>query len=188
MFKCFLFTSIVRYTTIIHHTLMYKIIITPALSLIALTMLAAGCAKISDSSTSQHNPPAPNSQRILRPTKTVAINGYAIEAEIATTPEQQAQGLSGLAAIPMDQGMLFIFSNPTRPNFWMKGMLTPIDIIWIKDKRVTGVTNEVPPPLAGQIEQDLLLYTPPDTVDAVLEVAAGTARRHNITVGDKVAY
>jgi len=37
--------------------------------------------------------------------------GQVIQAQIADTPEAQAQGLSGVEAIPANGGMLFVFQD-----------------------------------------------------------------------------
>ena len=42
---------------------------------------------------------------------TIKINNTLLKVELATTPMQQEQGLSGRKYLPPDQGMLFVFNN-----------------------------------------------------------------------------
>jgi len=41
--------------------------------------------------------------------------------------------------------MLFAMSEDDMQNFWMKGMLFPIDIIWIENARVIGCEKNISP-------------------------------------------
>ena len=67
--------------------------------------------------------------------------GEKIFIEIASTSEEQEQGLSGkskLMEFVRDQkirteGMLFVFSEPRVLNFWMKDMRFDLDIIWLDE-------------------------------------------------------
>lgn len=104
------------------------------------------------------------------------------QIEYARTPEAQAQGLSGRAQIPPDYGMLFVFPAAGRYGFWMKDMLVPIDIIWIReDGVIVGREDSVSPDTYPKI------FTPPEPVRAVLEVRAGESRKLGYEVGTKLA-
>ncbi len=52
-----------------------------------------------------------------------------IRFEIATTTAEQERGISDRSVIPNNYAMLFVFQSKDRYGFWMKDMLTPIDII-----------------------------------------------------------
>jgi uncharacterized membrane protein (UPF0127 family) len=79
--------------------------------------------------------------------------------------------------------MLFVFDGPQTQTFWMHGMLFPIDIIWILDDMVVGVTENAPIP-TSQFETPT--FSSPSPINRVLEVAAGTALKNGIVVGSKV--
>src|ERR1044071_5405536 len=51
--------------------------------------------------------------------------------EIADTDQKRSLGLGGRASLAPDAGMLFIMPQRKKPTFWMKGMLIPLDFIWI---------------------------------------------------------
>mgnify|MGYP000343629812 CR=1 FL=1 len=42
--------------------------------------------------------------------------------------------------------MLFPFDPPSQPEFWMKDMKFPIDIVWVStDQKIVGVERDVQP-------------------------------------------
>lgn len=111
----------------------------------------------------------------------VTINGTQVYAQIANTTEQQTRGLAGVSDLREDEGMLFAFTKPGYYSFWMKGMIVPIDIIWIGENgKVIGVTENVSPESYPQI------YQPTTPSLYVLEVKSGWAARHNVSQGDLV--
>ena len=122
------------------------------------------------------------------PTKThlplgpsVVFDGAVFAVEMVDTPEGREQGLMGREKLGSDQGMLFIYELDTLPNFWMKGMLIPLDIGWIDaDGVVAKVDREVPPSFANS---NPLLYFPPSPIRYVLEIQAGRAASAGISVG-----
>lgn len=116
----------------------------------------------------------------------VTIEGKTIKVKIARTPDEKAKGLSGTRYLTEDEGMLFEFSPKTKPNFWMKDMVIPIDIIWISDNKVIGIEKSVQPPSPGTPDARLELYYPTSEVDYVLEVMAGLSEKYNITTGSTV--
>ena len=68
----------------------------------------------------------------------------------------------------------------------MKGMLIPIDIIWINDGKITQITKEVQPPAEGTADRELPLLIPDGLVDYVLEVAGGFSEKNKVGVGTAV--
>ena len=81
--------------------------------------------------------------------------------------------------------MWFDFGSPQRPSFWMRGMLFPIDIVWIdQELRVVHVTHEVPAPLPDASDSSLPRYNAGDAqVLYVLEIGAGLAQELDIGPG-----
>ncbi|MBI4200737.1 MAG: DUF192 domain-containing protein [Chloroflexi bacterium] len=115
----------------------------------------------------------------------VVLNGVTFEVELAITPQERALGLMGRQSLGNRQGMLFIFEGDTVTSFWMRGMLIPLDIVWLDaDGMVVGVAANVPP-AAGGVQPPL--YYPPQPVRYVLEVNAGTAKELNIEVGSRAS-
>lgn len=117
----------------------------------------------------------------------LCVNAARIRVLVADTLQERAAGLSGYGGLPDDAGMLFVFGEPARPSFWMKGMAFAIDIIWIRDGTVTQIHAAVPLPASGTPDADLPRYVPDELITHVLELPAGAAERYGITVGDRIA-
>lgn len=113
----------------------------------------------------------------------VTIAQSTIVVELAIEPKEQASGLSGRPSLSAGYGMLFVFSEPQRYGFWMKGMNFPIDIIWIKDGLIDKVSSRVPMTLPGMKPAQVW---PDRPVDMVLEVPAGYAASQGWWPGLKV--
>lgn len=111
-----------------------------------------------------------------------------IRVEIARTKEERAKGLGGRENLASDSGMIFEFEERGKPRFWMKGMLIPLDFIWIDGEKVVDLLPNVQPPQPGQSDNSLPNFAPVAETDKVLEVNAGFIREHNITVGDRIQY
>lgn len=116
---------------------------------------------------------------------TIKIGNSNIVVEIARTDAEQERGLGGRSALGAYNGMVFIFDPPTIPGFWMKNMNFPIDIVWISENRVIGVVENADPQI-GVPENELKIYTPPSSVDSVIELHAGAFTASNAKVGDEV--
>ena len=119
----------------------------------------------------------------------VRLGQAIVQAEVADTPARRQKGLSGHAPLTQDQGMLFVFPAPARQSFWMIDMTFPLDMIWIgADKKVAGITANIPAPSPGTLPQDLPLYQSPEPAQYVLEVNAGWAEKQGIKLGDQAEW
>lgn len=118
--------------------------------------------------------------------KEILIGKNKVYVEIADTPNELSQGLSGRESLGKDEGMLFVFQKDSRPSFWMKDMNFSIDILWINDEKIVQVHQNVPFPGPESNSDSLPLFTPQGNIDYVLEVNAGYAREQNIAIGDRV--
>lgn len=108
-------------------------------------------------------------------------HGVDISVRIADTDKTRQQGLSGFSILPLKQGMLFVFPQMGKYDFWMKDMNFPIDIIWL-DKNgviVDRVINLDP-------ESYPKTFVSKDNAQYVLEIPAHTADKYGLTVGEKV--
>jgi uncharacterized membrane protein (UPF0127 family) len=114
----------------------------------------------------------------------LTIGSQQFNVEVATSLEQQVQGLSNRQFLEPTAGMLFIYEDLVSPGFWMKNMNFSIDIIWIKDNKVVGWTV-AQPVVAGEI---LPIYYPPEPINRVFEVNAGTVEKIDLKIGDTVEF
>jgi uncharacterized membrane protein (UPF0127 family) len=127
----------------------------------------------------------PHGGQVRLPTTSVTVGHRVYEVEIANSILSRTRGLSGRPQLLTGTGMLFIFPVPSLYGFWMKDMRFPIDIVWISDNRVVGISHNIPP--AAQQSLVLPRYYPPRPVSLVLELPAGTAVADGIVVDTPVS-
>jgi uncharacterized membrane protein (UPF0127 family) len=77
--------------------------------------------------------------------------------------------------------MLFVYDRQQPVSIWMKDMLFPLDIVWIRAGRIVKIEKNAPPLTPTGPER---IYTA--TADLVLEVPAGFTDRQRIRVSDTV--
>lgn len=98
------------------------------------------------------------------------------------TPEARQKGLSGISALPSNEGMLFIFDEEGRYGFWMKDTLLALDIIWVNNNQeIVHIESNVRP------ESYPATYYSPVPARFVVEVNAFFTSTFNINVGDKIS-
>jgi uncharacterized membrane protein (UPF0127 family) len=117
------------------------------------------------------------------------VNDVPVNVVIADTGSLRKRGLSGVTEMDENAGMFFVFNTlQVEPEFWMKDMLIPIDIIWVSGNDVVKIDHNVQPPPPDTSDRDLIIYTPGQPVDFVLEVNGGFSKTNNIGVGSYVDY
>jgi uncharacterized membrane protein (UPF0127 family) len=117
------------------------------------------------------------------PSSTISAANTTIKVELAETPAEHAQGLSGRKYLGGDSGMLFIFDYASQHSFLMSDMHFPIDIIWIDaDWRIVDIT-------ADATSESYPASSTPDTPALyVLEVNAGKAAAWDWKVGTQFVF
>lgn len=113
------------------------------------------------------------------PIVAVSIGKQKIRVEEVRTQERMQKGLAGRRNLCEDCGMLFLFSESGKKAFWMKGMLIPLDIIWLEGEKVVHVREFVAP-------DDMRVLAPDVSADKVLEIPAGRSAQLGIVEGMKV--
>ena len=119
-------------------------------------------------------------------TVTVKIDKALIKAKVAAKDQSRAAGLAAVPQLSDKDGMLFTYPQPQVPEYWMKGVAYPIDIIWIRDDTVSEVTANVPGSAGGTPDDQLPRYRPTAPVTHVIEVSGGWTTRNGIQPGDPV--
>ena len=105
---------------------------------------------------------------------------HVFNVEMALTPDQQTVGLMFRHTVPPDGGMLFDWGSPRDSQMWMRNTIAPLDMVFINaDGTIRSIAENTVP-------QSLAVIDSRGPVRATLELAAGTAARLNIRVGDKV--
>ncbi|WP_246167351.1 DUF192 domain-containing protein [Sphingomonas piscis] len=107
---------------------------------------------------------------------------HRFTVEVADTPEEQEKGLMFRKLLPADHGMVFPFEPPRPVSLWMKNMLIPIDMIFIRPDGTIATIG------ADAVPQSLEPVVSTEAVIAVLEIPGGRAAELGIKVGDKVEW
>lgn len=104
----------------------------------------------------------------------------SFNVEIAKTPEQMRTGLMNRDKLGDKQGMYFMIKPERSIVMWMKDTKLSLDMIFVDaQSQVSGIINNAVP-------MSEALLPSPGQVSAVIELNAGTAKKYNIKIGDRV--
>jgi uncharacterized membrane protein (UPF0127 family) len=119
----------------------------------------------------------------LEPVTIATASGEAaFTAEIADSELSRQRGLMFRHALPADRAMLFDFGQERPVGMWMKNTYISLDMIFIRaDGSVAAVAENTVP-------HSLRVIGVEEPVLAVLEVAAGTAKRIGLRPGDRIYH
>ena len=107
---------------------------------------------------------------------------YDIQAELAKTYEQKAQGLMYRRKLDQYAGMLFIYDQEAERSMWMKNTLIPLDMLFIdKAGYVVSLSERAVPGSLATISSGL-------PAAAVLELNSGMVQKLGIRPGDRVIH
>ncbi len=105
---------------------------------------------------------------------------HEFQVEMALNMDQQITGLMFRPTVPADGGMLFDWGMPRESQMWMRNTLASLDMLFINaDGTIRSIAERTVP-------QSLAVIDSHGPVRATLELAAGTAERLDIRVGDRV--
>ena len=118
----------------------------------------------------------------------VLDNRIAFDTVVCQTEEEFTLGLGYKPSLDKSQAMLFPYFQqaPKERIFWMKGMLFPIDILWIKEGKIVHIEHNLKPPSA--LAKDLALYGQGVLADAVLEIKGGQSYALGLAVGQSFSF
>ena len=114
----------------------------------------------------------------------IAIDGSKLSVWIADTGSKRERGLMHVREIPKDTGMLFLFQNKEMQSFWNKNTLLDLDILWIADGVIAGI-SALP---SVEKSKEIVIVFSPVAADTVLEVSAGWVQEQSISIGNKVSF
>jgi len=110
-------------------------------------------------------------------------SGRLFVAEIADTPERQAEGYMFRREVGESDAMIFVFPDSGVHPFWMKNTLVPLDMIWMDEAfEVLFIEAAAPPCKADPCPG----YGPLRKARYVLEVRGGTAAKERLKTGDRL--
>jgi len=149
---------------------------------IAILALAGACSGSPEASKT----PATGQPRL----RTIAadINGVAHILEVADDPAERTSGLGGRERLDDYSGMLFVWDEVAPRELWMKGMLFPLDFLWLdEDRRIVRIEANVADQPGASVGE-LVRYPSGSPVKYVIELYRGVAASHDLRVGDVVEF
>ena len=109
-----------------------------------------------------------------------ASSQFRFEVEIADDPAERAQGLMFRETLADNAGMLFLYPEPQKVEFWMKNTPLSLDIVFVRqDGTIARIAENTTPFSEDTIPSG-------EAIIAVLEVKGGLMRELGIAVGDRL--
>ena len=114
----------------------------------------------------------------------MSLKGHVFVLEVAATPAERARGLMHRESLAENAGMLFVFSQESHLNFWMKNTLIPLDILYMDSAGVV-VDIQTMHPQPGVPDSELRTYPSAAPAQYALEISAGLAESLGFAIGDQ---
>lgn len=97
------------------------------------TLMAAWCVSLSPAA------------RAELPLVELGAGMYRIEAELAHTDQTRQMGLMKRPSMPMQRGMVFVFTEEARHCMWMKNTLIPLSVAFLdREGRILNIADMKP--------------------------------------------
>lgn len=124
------------------------------------------------------------------------VNNTVFKIELAKEAAAKEKGLSKRKSLDQDSGLLFVFDQKAKHQFWMKDMLFPIDIIYIEKTStdsisagtIVDIVENAKIPAKDAPPSSLEIYQPQKDADLVLEINAGLSKEKGIKIGDTITF
>jgi uncharacterized membrane protein (UPF0127 family) len=132
---------------------------------------------------------APGDVNLPNPPSRFTVNGHSFNLTYVATDEHSREvGLMN-REITNATTMLFVFPSPGYYPFWMSGVNSSLDILWLNMSGETGhvvyIASNAPPCKPSFACPN---YTPSEPAIWVLEVQGGFSDAHGITIGSLIEF
>lgn len=124
-----------------------------------------------------------------RPASTLVMlpDGSTVHVELATTERQREYGLMERTKLPEGRGMLFVLDEEKPHAFWMYHCKIALDIVWMNTAHQIVEMSPNTPPCTGKAAT-CPNYGGRAPSKYVLELPAGSIKRHGLGVGQTIAF
>jgi len=106
-------------------------------------------------------------------------SGAIFDVQVARTPQETYQGLSGVKFMPSGSGMIFLYNQVSPCPHVMRGMNFGLDFVFLKDGEVVFIQEKIPQNFRGVVES-------PYGCNQVLEINDGEVEELEIKIGDEM--
>jgi uncharacterized membrane protein (UPF0127 family) len=107
-----------------------------------------------------------------------------LNVRIADTTEERDRGLMNVTALPPDDGMAFVWTDPTTGTFWMKDTLIPLSIAFVDAEGTIVSIDDMQPCDADPCPT----YASSAPYTMAVEANAGWFAEHGVGTGDRVTW
>lgn len=152
-------------------------------SIVSVLFVFAACSQPMETSIAATGAPQPATPAPLP--QAILPDGFAVNLELATTPEETTTGLMFRPALAEDRGMLLLWTDERLATIWMMNVLVPLDIIYLDD---AGLVVELVADAQPCRAEPCPRFTAEKPTRAVLEMVAGSAASHGIEVGTVIGF
>jgi len=154
----------------------------PAASLALAVLLIAACSQPAQPPVTTE--PTSNRDHADAP-QAILPDGFSVNLELATTPEETTTGLMFRPLLPENRGMLLLWHEERFATIWMMNVLVPLDIVFLDNSgQVVELVADAQPCAAEPCPR----FTAETASRAVLELAAGSVGAHGIAVGETIGF
>ena len=112
----------------------------------------------------------------------VVVNNNFYNVKCLISQKDIHEGMMGKKFDGLFDGLIF-FMNEGNHNFWMKNCLVPLDIVFIKNGKVSKIHHDCKP-CDGKVDEKCQRFS--GQGDLVLEIPGGDCKKYDITEGDQI--
>jgi uncharacterized membrane protein (UPF0127 family) len=109
------------------------------------------------------------------------INSHIFKTKVLRTPKELEMGMMGKKFDDNFDALLFVM-DADKSSFWMKNCIVPLDVIFIKNGKISKIYHNCPPCRADPCK------TYKGSGELVIEMPGGTCSALNIKRGAKVDF
>jgi len=114
------------------------------------------------------------------PRTTLQAGMYLIRAEVAGDADSRARGLMFRERLGANEGMLFVFEQPSTQCFWMRNTLVPLTIAFLADDgRIVNTADMEPKSEASHCSSEGVRFA--------LEMERGWFAKRGLNRGDRIS-
>ena len=113
----------------------------------------------------------------------LSTEAVSINVKVAYSKEAQAKGLMGVRALSNNEGMIFVYDEPSYLSFWMKNTLIPLSIAFVEgDGRIVEIYDMKVE--GDKKDQEFPVYQSPTMVKYAVEAPLGWFTLNGIKKND----
>jgi len=109
----------------------------------------------------------------------IPFTNTSLTVKIAYSKERQAKGLMNVTSLKDNEGMIFVYDEPSYLSFWMKNTLIPLSIAFVEaDGRIAEIYDMKVE--GDKKDRDFPVYQSPTMVRYAIEAPLGWFTLNNI--------